>query len=181
MQKFKIYPEWGKLYYEVFIYDTHKEMKENALDFKEWYPDNAEEGLDGAGAVTIPFTTYKQEKDGSQGKMLPYLGQILFCRETQFDEVVIAHECLHALIFYTLRKGISIEKVFFGQDSTGIMKEELNNFPGAKRVSKTIPDEILKYEHERFCMAHSYMMEQIISKSKINVNKERTNNKTRTR
>lgn len=164
VEKFKIYPEWGKLYYEVYVYDTHKEMKEHALDFKDWYPDV--KGLDNAGALTIPFTVFKQNKDGSQGGMSPFLGQLLFCREPRFDTVVIAHECVHALVFYSLRKGMDIEKVFLGQESEGNFSKVLGGIPGNRKVSSTIPEEILQYEHERFCMCHTFMMEQIIDKLK---------------
>jgi len=164
LERFKIYPEWGKLYYEVYVYDTHKGMNEHALDFKDWYPDV--NGLDNAGALTIPFTVFKQKPDGSQGGMSPMIGQLLFCREPRFDEVVIAHECLHALVFYSLRKGMDIEKVFLGQEAEGEMSKLLGGIPGNRKVSKTIPDEILAYEHERFCMCHTFMMEQIIDKLK---------------
>jgi len=163
MKKFKIYPEWGKLYYEVYIYDTQKEMIEHALDFKAWYPKGSKKELRNSGGLTIPFTTYKQNKDGSQGGTLPFLGQMLFVKK-HFNPLVVAHECLHALVFYSLRKGINIEKVFLGENSEGKFEKVLGAIPGSKRISKSIPKEILRYEHERFCMCHSYMMEQIIDK-----------------
>lgn len=177
MIKFRIYPEWGKLYYEVFVYDTHKEMESHALKFKEWYPTGTE-NLKEAGAVTIPFTAYKQGKNNEPEGLMPLLGYILFCKETQFDEVVISHECLHALIFYVLRKGFNLEEVFLGNKSEELSQVTAKNkIP--KKAKKRIPEEFL-CEHERFCMAHSYMMEQITEKLKLWNTHKKTTKKTST-
>lgn len=155
MKPFRIYPEFGSLYFEVYVFENLKEMKKHAINFKEWYPEGAS-GLEDAGALTIPFTAYKGKK------IAPLLGHILFSKKPRFDHVVAAHECSHAAVFYAIRAGLSPEKIFYGESA----EEKYPTKP--LKPSKKVHQESLKYQHERYMMLQTYMLEQIIEKANLN-------------
>ncbi len=138
MQEFKVYPEYASLYFKVFVYDTPKELKQHIQRFKEWY---SSDNTDNIGAVTIPMTVYNQKT----GKRIPYIGDIVFCRGTRFDEIVAAHESVHASVIYSINKGISHHNIFFFQD------------PDNKKTDDTA--------HERFARINTNIYEQIIKKT----------------
>ena len=146
-KSFKVYPEYQTIYFKVEITadkETYRDM------IREWELCIGEElsGLNhkNSSAVTRVFDSYSQKT----GHKSPFMGVLIFLGE-RINPVVIAHEAIHASIFYSLRVGINQDRIFFGdsKETQERYKKEGTPFDTA---------------HERFCMIQTNIMEQILAK-----------------
>ena len=97
--EFKIHhSRTGRTFYWVRVFDTYKELAE-WVDQHEWRRGAA----DGAAALCFSYTVDRVDKHG-KSKRTRELGEILLCRK-RCTVGVIAHECLHATLFYMRRVG----------------------------------------------------------------------------
>lgn len=125
MKKIRVFPENKTLYFDVYLFETGKEMCNYANQNR---CENLSKKLiiKRTGAIVIPSVCVERR-----------IGHILFCKK-YFNEIIIAHEVLHALIFYNIRK-----------------KFKLFDF---KNKNYNISND------EKFCIIHSNMMKQILNK-----------------
>ncbi len=159
--RFKVYPGVGlfkiygkSLYYLVTIFDKYKHAKKYIQkSYGKWHP---KEKI-AFSAMTQPFTTYYEHNKNKSRKLAPLIGEIVFCREQRFDSVVVAHEAMHATIFYCLRKNWSdkeLKDIFF---------MEMESY-GKKQVGM----------QEKFCYIQSNIMDQILAGYEKNKSTEDT-------
>lgn len=96
LHKFRVYPEGRRLYFEVFLWATLREMRGYVRDVWE-IRDR------GAWAWTISDDAHCTET----GRRLPRLGEIHFAQKYCPPEI-ISHEVGHAAIAWAIRRGVSI-------------------------------------------------------------------------
>jgi hypothetical protein len=123
-KSFSVYPEYRKLYLRVTVFDTEKEMLQEARKIDKVCGFGKLHKQEQA-ALTIPvFAT----KSPDSNKLLPLFGFIFFCKELRLDTVVIAHEAMHAALLYTkrLRDIKNIKLDILGEDEERITFVQTN-------------------------------------------------------
>ena len=131
-KSFNVYPENRSLFLRVTVFDKEKEFLQEAKKIDDICNFGKLHKGEQA-AVTMPIFATKSPESN---KLLQLFGLIFFCKELRLDEVVIAHESMHASLLYAKR---------------------LRDFQGKKI-------DILDEDEERFVMIQTNIMEQIRKK-----------------
>lgn len=129
VKSFNVYPEYKKLFLRVSIFETEKDFLAECKKIDAIYKfGSLKRGKQ--AAVTFPVFAVNNEKSN---RLTPLFGLIFFCKETRLDNIVVAHESMHASLLYVRRL-------------RDIQKKDID---------------ILGQDEERFVMAQSNIMEQI--------------------
>ena len=125
MKKFKLRGYRETEWFWVYIYDSLKEMREDASQY-------ANEEFSDALAITSPFTRIKINSDKSE-KQLDNIGIIRFVKDKLHTHIV-AHELIHAAMWH-YRLTQANRKANFGKQNS--KEEEAFGMIYAKYFSKT--------------------------------------------